>query len=144
MKHIKIAAVAGVLALAGAAYLARPVTAPQAGAPAPVAAGDAIVAVSMPALEGDAAIGQKVFAARCAECHGTDAGGVEGAGPPLIHNYYEPNHHGDAAFFIAAEQGVRAHHWRFGDMPPVEGISRAEVAAVVAFVRKVQRENGIY
>lgn len=103
-----------------------------------------MVAVALPDLAGDAALGQVVFADRCAVCHGPNAGGIEGAGPPLVHIYYEPNHHGDAAFFLAAERGVRAHHWRFGDMPPVEGVTRAEIAATIAFVRRVQRENGIF
>lgn len=97
----------------------------------------------MPELAGDAVIGQRVFAARCAECHGPNAGGIDGSGPPLIHKYYEPNHHADAAFFIAARNGVRSHHWRFGDMPPVEEVTQAEIATVVAYIRQVQRANGI-
>jgi mono/diheme cytochrome c family protein len=113
-------------------------------APNTAAPGEEMVAVALPDLAGDAAVGQAVFAARCAACHGPNAGGVDGAGPPLVHVYYEPNHHGDAAFFLAAERGVRAHHWRFGDMPPVEGVTRAEIAAAIAFVRRVQRENGIF
>jgi len=40
-----------------------------------------------------------------------------------------------------APAGVR--HWRFGDMPPVEGLSRRDVAAIVAYVRELQRANGI-
>jgi mono/diheme cytochrome c family protein len=117
---------------------------PSAGAPsAEASATGEMVAVMLPELSGDALIGQRIFGARCAACHGPNAGGIEGAGPPLIHSYYVPSHHGDAAFFIAAERGVPAHHWRFGNMPPVEGITRAEVAMAVAFVRKVQRANGI-
>lgn len=102
-----------------------------------------MVAVSLPELSGSAIIGQRAFAARCAACHGPNAGGIEGAGPPLVHQFYVPGHHGDAAFFMAAERGVKSHHWRFGDMPPVEGVTRAEVAAIIDFVREVQRENGI-
>ncbi|HHS93723.1 MAG TPA: cytochrome c [Rhodobacterales bacterium] len=111
------------------------------------AAGDGpveTVAVTLPDLTGDAAIGQKVFAANCASCHGPRAGGIDGSGPPLVHAYYVPGHHGDAAFFSAAERGVRAHHWPYGDMPPISNVTRAEVAAAIAFVRKVQRENGIF
>lgn len=47
------------------------------------------------------------------------------------------------AFVRAAREGVRAHHWRFGDMPPVEGVSDADLAGIIAFVREVQRANGI-
>lgn len=111
--------------------------------PPAAASGAQLVAVNMPALEDAQRLGQTVFLAKCASCHGETAGGIDGAGPPLIHKIYEPSHHGDAAFFRAAELGVRAHHWRFGDMAPVEGISRAEVADVVAFIRAVQRANGI-
>ena len=43
----------------------------------------------------------------------------------------------------AVARGVRAHHWRFGDMPRVEGLTRGDVAAIVAYVRELQRANGI-
>jgi mono/diheme cytochrome c family protein len=134
--------VLGAAAVAVAAFLFWPGdTVQDAAAPAP-ASGE-MVSVALPELTGDAALGQRVFKASCAECHGPNAGGIEGSGPPLIHKIYEPSHHGDAAFFLAAEQGVRAHHWRFGDMVPVEGITRAEISAIVAFIRRVQLENGI-
>ena len=111
--------------------------------PAPVSAAGDTVSIAMPeALDGRAAIGQRAFQAFCASCHGENGGGTD-KGPPLIHRIYEPNHHGDAAFLLAAQNGVRAHHWQFGDMPPVEGVTRAEVETIVAFIRAVQRENGI-
>jgi len=66
-----------------------------------------------------------------------------GVAPPLVHKIYEPNHHGDMAFLMAARNGVRAHHWKFGNMPPVEGITDAEVITIVAYVRALQRANGI-
>ncbi|MCI2393461.1 c-type cytochrome [Aliiroseovarius sediminis] len=105
---------------------------------------DQLVPVRMPRLEGQETIGQKVFQAKCASCHGDTGGGRDGAGPPLIHKVYEPSHHADVAFYMAAEQGVRAHHWKFGNMAPVEGITRAAIADVITFIRAVQRENGIY
>ncbi|HBM41471.1 MAG TPA: cytochrome C, partial [Sulfitobacter sp.] len=49
----------------------------------------------------------------------------------------------DAAFLLAAKQGVRAHHWKFGNMPPVEGVTPGDVKMVVAYVRELQRANGI-
>lgn len=101
------------------------------------------VAVVVPNLQGTAAVGEKVFNAKCVACHGKNAGGVDGAGPPFIHKIYEPSHHGDQAFALAARQGVRSHHWPFGDMPPVEGITDAEIAAVIEYVRVLQSENGI-
>ena len=69
--------------------------------------------------------------------------GQEGLAPPLVHNIYEPGHHGDEAFQRAVAVGVRRHHWPFGDMPPVEGLSRADVALIVAYIRELQSANGI-
>ncbi|QFT74030.1 cytochrome c [Ruegeria sp. THAF33] len=112
-------------------------------APHETRTGDAMVAIQMPAIEGNAAIGQRVFEVSCASCHGANAVGVEGAGPPLIHKIYEPSHHADEAFHRAVSQGVRSHHWQFGDMPPVEGLTRGDVAMVIAYIREIQRANGI-
>ncbi len=106
--------------------------------------GQPLAQVSVPQLSAAAMAGQVAFEANCAACHGENAAGRDGAGPPLIHRIYEPNHHGDAAFFLAARQGVRSHHWPFGNMPPVAGVSDDEVASIVAYVRELQRANGIY
>ena len=69
--------------------------------------------------------------------------GVEGAGPPLIHVIYEPSHHADETFQRAVALGVRSHHWRFGNMPPVKGLTRGDVAMVITYIREIQRANGI-
>ena len=92
----------------------------------------------------DIAAGARLYAEHCAACHGDNAAGRDGAGPPLVHKIYEPNHHSDAAFFLAARQGVRSHHWPFGNMPPVAGVSDDEVALIVAYVRELQRANGVF
>ena len=42
-----------------------------------------------------------------------------------------------------AKNGVIAHHWDFGDMPPVAGVSGAEVTQIIAYIRDLQREGGI-
>ncbi len=105
--------------------------------------GSAIVSIEMPPIEGNAAIGQRIFATTCATCHGENGVGVEGSGPPLIHEIYRPNHHADEAFQRAVATGVRSHHWPFGNMPPVEGMTRGDVAMVVAYIREIQRANGI-
>ncbi|WP_282022049.1 c-type cytochrome [Ruegeria faecimaris] len=104
---------------------------------------DGLVAIQMPPIEGKAAIGQRIFDASCATCHGVNAVGIDGAGPPLIHKIYEPSHHADEAFQRAVSQGVRSHHWQFGDMPPVDGLTRGDVAMVIAYIREIQRANGI-
>jgi mono/diheme cytochrome c family protein len=86
--------------------------------------------------------GRAAFDAHCALCHGEAALGTE-QGPPLVHVIYEPSHHADGAFYLAAAQGVRAHHWHFGDMPPVPDATREEVEAVIGYVRWLQRAAGI-
>lgn len=94
-------------------------------------------------LSANAQIGRAVFNAKCAACHGPDAAGQNGVAPPLVHKIYEPSHHGDEAFQRAAATGVRSHHWRFGDMPPIEGLTRGDVKMIVTYIRELQRANGI-
>ncbi|WP_434288376.1 c-type cytochrome [Celeribacter sp. SCSIO 80788] len=145
MKKI-ILPVATAAVLATGAYLgfkpsAEPATSASSSRPA---AGAPLVAVTLPdSLSTNAQIGKRAFDATCAACHGVKAAGVEGSGPPLVHVIYEPSHHGDMAFVMAAQRGVQAHHWRFGDMPPQEGLTEGDLKAIVAYVREVQRANGI-
>ena len=100
------------------------------------------VAVKVPTLSTVAIRGKTAFDANCAACHGANASGTD-RGPPLIHDIYNPGHHGDGAFFIAARQGVRRHHWPYGDMPPQPHVSEAQVKDIVAYIRELQRANGI-
>jgi len=86
--------------------------------------------------------GARIFAAKCAGCHGPEASGSD-KGPPLVHRIYEPGHHGDDAFFRAVLQGVRAHHWPFGDMPPVPGVTTEQIGHIVGYVRMLQAKAGI-
>lgn len=95
-----------------------------------------------PGFVADAAYGRQLFQAQCASCHGQDGRGTA-AGPPLIDKMYRPGRHGDLAFHMAAKDGSKQHHWGFGDMPPVPGISPEEVGHVIAYVRKEQRRAGI-
>jgi mono/diheme cytochrome c family protein len=105
---------------------------------------DAMVLVSVPAsFSEQEQMGKRAFDAVCASCHGENAQGKQGVAPPLVHKIYEPNHHGDMAFVLAARNGVRAHHWKFGDMPPVKGVTQADLLNITAYVRALQRENGI-
>lgn len=105
---------------------------------------EAMVSVTLPAeLTQSAQTGKQIFEAKCVVCHGENAAGQEGVAPPLVHKIYEPSHHGDMAFLLAVKNGVRAHHWRFGNMPPVEGLTDGEVSMIVAYVRELQRANGI-
>ena len=109
-----------------------------------VPAGDPIVEINLPATLSQVALrGKSSFEANCAACHGQNAVGQVGVAPPLVHFIYEPSHHGDESFQRAVALGVRAHHWPFGNMPPIEGLDRDAVADVVAYVRELQRANGI-
>lgn len=96
------------------------------------------VAAAQPAATG----GEAIFQRNCATCHGQKAEGTD-KGPPLVHKIYEPSHHADVAFYLAVHRGVPAHHWPFGNMPPIEGVSDEDVAQIVAYVRGLQRAAGI-
>jgi mono/diheme cytochrome c family protein len=97
---------------------------------------------SLPAQEEEViSRGSELFMANCAQCHGFDLRGTN-AGPSLLSQVYEPGHHGDGAFLVAVQSGTPQHHWDFGPMPPVEGLTADDVEAIVAFVRQRQQEEG--
>jgi mono/diheme cytochrome c family protein len=107
-------------------------------------AGGVLVQVALPdTLSENAQIGKRAYEANCAACHGPNAAGQDLIAPPLVHIIYEPSHHGDESFQRAAAMGVQGHHWSFGNMPPVEGIASVDVTMIVAYVRELQRANGI-
>ncbi len=106
--------------------------------------GKPLIEVIEPQLSALGQAGKPLFDENCSACHGENAAGVDGSGPPLIHKVYEPNHHGDGAFLIAVKNGVRAHHWRFGDMPPVEGVNEDTVRKIITYIREVQKANNIF
>lgn len=105
--------------------------------------GETMVDVTIPILSKLEQSGQVQFLKYCSACHGIGGAGQKDVAPPLIHKIYEPSHHGDIAFQFAAERGVRAHHWPFGNMPPVENIKLAEIKSITLYIRTVQRANGI-
>lgn len=96
----------------------------------------------VPKLSMRAEIGKAAYDGVCAACHGADGAGTD-KGPSFVHPIYNPGHHADEAFFRAAHDGVRAHHWRFGDMPAQPEVSDQKIAAIVLYVRELQRANGI-
>lgn len=99
--------------------------------------------VTTPAMTPDLEVGKKAYGTYCASCHGANAVGTD-KGPPFLHRVYHPGHHSDQAFYMAPRQGARAHHWKFGDMKPVEGVSDSELEAIVKYVRALQKANGIF
>jgi cytochrome c len=140
-----IYATAAILAVGAVGYALWPTPEPAAQSTPTASSGDtALAAVLLPDTFSDnARVGQLAFDAKCAACHGTNAVGQDGVAPPLVHKIYEPSHHGDESFQRAAAMGVRAHHWPFGDMPPVEGVTRGDVTMIIAYIRELQRANGI-
>lgn len=86
--------------------------------------------------------GRELYGQACAVCHGQALEGTN-AGPTFLNRIYAPWHHADIAFIFAVERGVRAHHWNFGNMAPVEGLSHEQVLAIIAFIREQQRAAGI-
>ena len=85
--------------------------------------------------------GAAAYQQYCAQCHGVDLRGTD-QGPSQLSIIYEPGHHGDYSFRAAIRDGSPEHHWWFGDMPPVEGISDSEIEAVIMFVRAEQERLG--
>lgn len=98
-------------------------------------------ATSAPVSNDMLVAGEELYAASCAECHGSDLRGTD-RGPSHLSIVYEPGHHSDAAFLLAVRNGVRSHHWNFGPMLPIDGITDEEIAAITAYVRSVQAEEG--
>jgi len=90
----------------------------------------------------EVAQGKTLFEQHCSVCHGPAGDGTT-QGPPLVNIIYEPNHHADAAFVLAARNGVRAHHWRFGDMAPLPDVTESMVLQIVGYIRWLQRQVGI-
>jgi len=88
-------------------------------------------------------LGKMIYDAKCASCHGINTAGTK-QGPTFLSRIYHPGHHGDAAFFHAPKNGAKAHHWPFGDMLPIAGITDAQIQKIVPYIRAVQSANGIF
>ncbi len=86
--------------------------------------------------------GKSIYASKCSIYHGKGGTGSS-QGPPLAHKIYEPGHHADYSFYRAVTSGVRSHHWRFGNMPAIPGISPEEAGHIIAYIRPEQCRAGI-
>jgi hypothetical protein len=102
--------------------------------------GDEFADFQPPPTPDSLAAGALSFSAQCRECHGEHAKGTD-RGPSLLADIYRPAHHADAAFLLAVRNGVRAHHWRFGDMPPQPSVAERDVLEIIAYVRWLQRSR---
>lgn len=95
----------------------------------------------IPELSEIAQQGELAYNATCVSCHGVNLAGTD-KGPTFLHQVYVAGHHADMAFILAARRGVRAHHWRFGNMPPQPDISDEDLGAVITYIREIQAANG--
>lgn len=86
--------------------------------------------------------GDELYEQSCASCHGSDLRGTD-QGPSLLSQVYEPGHHPDASFRAAITRGSPAHHWSFGDMPPIPGLEDDEIERIIAHVRERQEAHGL-
>jgi mono/diheme cytochrome c family protein len=88
------------------------------------------------------ATGVALFNTHCSVCHGPSAVGTQ-QGPSLLSRVYVPSHHSDASFYLAVKQGVRAHHWLFGNMSAMPHVTEDEVTPIIAYVRWLQQQAGM-
>jgi mono/diheme cytochrome c family protein len=124
-----VAAVAGVLLLSGCRQASAPALPPDS-------------ATALAAAPSELTAGKALYDRHCASCHGDAAAGTD-KGPTFLDPTYHPSHHPDQAFLLAPKVGVQAHHWQFGDMPPVEGITDEESAQILPYIRWLQQQAGI-
>ena len=86
--------------------------------------------------------GEAAYNTFCSKCHGLKGAGTD-KGPPFVNSIYKPSHHSDMSFRWAAERGVVAHHWSFGNMPKVTGVKPDELESIIKYIRAVQADAGI-
>ena len=127
--------VIALIVLGGGAVVVSKIVNPSSGA--------ITVDVKVPVLTKQATLGKSDFDENCAACHGENAAGSEN-GPPLVHKVYNPGHHADMAFQLAAKRGVQRHHWNFGNMPPQPQVNEQQVSSIVFYIRELQMANGIF
>jgi cytochrome c len=100
------------------------------------------MSVRIPDFSSAAQAGRAAYERSCARCHGVHGAG-SASGPPLVHSIYRPALHADVAFNLAVQRGVRAHHWRFGDMPPQPDLASDDIVAITRYIRELQVANAI-
>ncbi len=100
-----------------------------------------LLAVSVPLLssvKGDAAAGKVSFAKRCASCHGASGEGKESIAKMLK---VEMRHLGSKEVQAKSDADLRKVIVEgTGKMKPVKGLTDAEVANVIAYVRSLAKK----
>lgn len=97
-------------------------------------------------IEADLVLGEEVYAANCAGCHGSDGKGLNGAFPVLVGNALVKGDPAkvirNAMYGVGAFPGAEKPSGNYGDMMPGIGfLSDEEIAAVVSYVRQAW-DNG--
>jgi len=96
------------------------------------------IPVQDPALVAE---GEVLYQASCATCHASNLEGTA-VGPSHLSVIYNPEHHSDEGFRRAVLGGVQAHHWGFGDMPAITGLTDDDLVKIIAYIRENQRIKG--
>jgi len=87
--------------------------------------------------------GEAIYNKHCSVCHGEKGVGTD-TGSPLVHKIYHPNHHADFSFHLAVKTGVKAHHWKFGNMPAMKWVGKKDTDMIIKYVRDLQKAAGIF
>lgn len=100
-------------------------------------------ALVQPTLNTAASVGQGLFVANCASCHGPSLRGTD-QGPPLLHAWYAAGAgHDDTQVLKVIGNGTQGHMWKFGDMPKPDGVKAGQEKDILAYIRAMQAANGI-
>lgn len=84
--------------------------------------------------------GEGGYQSNCMKCHGKKLLGTT-KGPSLLDDVYKPSHHADLSFYFAVKNGVRQHHWKFGDMPTIAGLTPQRVSDIISYIRWMQKNK---
>lgn len=95
-----------------------------------------------PELSAQTSNGKQNFDSACAKCHGPSLRGTD-QGPPLLNPIYAPMNHGDDMVLAAMKNGAPQHMWKFGSMPKPQGLAPNAEPDVLAYIRAMQKANGI-
>ena len=86
--------------------------------------------------------GRSIYQSTCATCHGNGLKGSSMA-PSMVQAAFAPDQTPDSAFAAAIQNGVPQKRFTKGPMPAQPSVHPKDIPAVIAYVRSVQRENGI-
>ncbi|MCL4789418.1 MAG: c-type cytochrome [Verrucomicrobia bacterium] len=102
-----------------------------------------VAALAMPVLAAQAADPKAIYDKECAKCHGADGKGDTKMGKKMgAKDYTDPKVQDsvtDEAAFKAIKEGFKDKDGKVL-MKPIEGVSDADIKAVVAYMRKFKKK----